>query len=430
MSENMTFEMAEEYIEMTAGRGSKMGLEREKKLMELLGRPQDKVNMIHIAGTNGKGSFGAMLSAVLSEAGYRVGGFSSPALTGLTDSFRINGEEISRETFAEVIGDIRPVCESLDDEPTQFEVLTAAAFRLFEQEKCDIALVECGMGGDTDSTNVISAPILSVITNVQLDHCGVLGNTVSEIALHKAGIIKRGCPVFFGGEGEALDVIRKAAEKCGSDLYVPDRSRYAHVGEKCGISQTAVRCGENEYTVSLGGCYQYENAVNVLCCADILRSMGYDIPESALKRGLERVRWHGRCEVLREKPLVVYDGSHNPDGIRYAAETIRRYLGGRVILLTGVMADKAYELYPGMLGSLAECVYTVTPHNPRALRADKLAQVYSQKGIEAHAYEQLGSGVRTAFRRACESGLPMFVLGSLYMYKDVTAQLGEITEIS
>ena len=191
----MNFTEALEYMKKAAERGSMLGLERITELLRIMGDPQDRVKTVHISGTNGKGSFGAMLTSVLKSAGYIVGGFSSPAITKVTDSFRIGGEEISEQEFADLIGDIAPLCESMDEKPTEFEVLTAAAFELFVRRGCDIAVVECGMGGDLDSTNVIKAPLLSVITNVQKDHSAFLGDTIGEIAFHKAGIIKQGRPV-------------------------------------------------------------------------------------------------------------------------------------------------------------------------------------------------------------------------------------------
>ena len=178
----MNYTEALGYMKKAAERGSVLGLSRITELLRRMGDPQDKVKTVHIAGTNGKGSFGAMLTSVLTSAGYTVGGFSSPAITKVTDSFRINGAEISEQDFADLIGGIAPICESMDEKPTEFEVLTAAAFQLFADRGCDMALVECGMGGDLDSTNVIKAPVLSVITNVQKDHSAFLGDTIAEIA--------------------------------------------------------------------------------------------------------------------------------------------------------------------------------------------------------------------------------------------------------
>ena len=211
----MTYQEACEAIEKIGRFSVKNSNEHTRRALSYLGRPDRKFPSIHVAGTNGKGSFSAMLSHILRAAGYRTGSFSSPALTGVTDSFRIDCREISRETFAKTMTAVVPVCESMEDKPTEFEVLTAAAYQLFCDEKCDIAIAECGMGGDTDSTNVVKSPVLSVITNVALDHMSFLGSTIPEIAAHKAGIIKSGRPVLYGGGAEG---VRIYTEKVRTEL--------------------------------------------------------------------------------------------------------------------------------------------------------------------------------------------------------------------
>lgn len=424
----MTFEEIKLYLKKASLRGSRLGLERIEKLTQLLGAPQDKVKTVHISGTNGKGSFGAMLTSILAAAGYKVGGFSSPAITEVTDSFRINGSEISKAQFAAVMDRVVPLCEAMEDKPTEFEVLTAAAYELFSRENCDIAVVECGMGGDTDSTNVISAPLVSVITNVQLDHCGFLGNTVAEIAAHKAGIIKQGCPVYFGGnDPEALRTVRTYAEKMCAKLYLPVREDFTLEEAECTLSDTVINYKGTKLHAALCGSYQFDNAVNVLSVIEILRSRGLHISDEAVAVGLKNVRWHGRFEVLCKDPLIVYDGSHNPAGIACAAESIGRYFGGgKVVLLIGVMADKDYHLYADMLGGYIHKAFTVKPDNPRSLDSDTLAAAFREKGIAAESFPVLDDGVRAALDEAKKNRLPLIALGSLYMYREFTAALGNI----
>lgn len=414
------YETASAYLKKAAERGSKLGLERIYELLDSLGDPQKKTRIIHISGTNGKGSFGAMLSSILKCSGYTVGGFSSPYITSYTDSFRINCNEISENELASMINGISPVCEVMDDKPTEFEVMTAAAYKLFAEKNCDIALVECGMGGDLDSTNVIDSAVLSVITNVCPDHCAFLGNTVSEIALHKSGIIKKGCPVLFGGgSDEAEKVIRGSAEKHGSRLYITDHSRmYA---EKMTLGDTRFSFkGFGSLRMKLLGDYQLTNAANVLEAVDILRSEGYDIPDRAVAQGLENVQWHGRFEVISREPLIIFDGSHNPDGIRSCADSIRRYFGdNKVTLMIGVMADKDYGLYADMLGSLTLRAFTVTPDNPRALDSVSLAEGLSAKGMDAVSCSDIKQGFAMAREFAALHNAPLIVLGSLFLYKDI-----------
>lgn len=396
---------------------SKLGLTRTAELCERLGNPQNRTKIIHVAGTNGKGSFCTMLSAILRDSGYKVGGFSSPALTEVTDSFRIDGNEISRKDFAEIMTDIIPHCEAMDDTPTEFEVLTAFAFELFARKNCDIAVIECGMGGDTDATNVISSPLLSVITNIALDHEGFLGNTVQEIASHKAGIIKYGRPVLYGGNNdEAREIISNTAEKNRSPIRITNHDNMRNVkSDLCGISADFQGF---RIETRMTGTYQPYNIANVLTAVEMLRGEGLNIPENAVKSGLLSARLHGRFEMISENPLIIFDGSHNPDGIKQAAKSIGKYFDKKIILLIGVMADKDYELYPKMLGKYIDRVYTVKPDNPRALDSRILAETFADYGIKAVSSEILCDGIKLAVDYATENDIPLIALGSLYMYKD------------
>ena len=412
------YEIALEYLKITAQRGSKLGLERIRQITELIDNPQDKTKIIHISGTNGKGSFGAMLTQILEAAGYRTGGFSSPAITEVTDSFRIGGNEVSQEKLGELICRIGPVCERLINKPTEFEVLTAAAFQLFAENKCDVALVECGMGGDLDSTNVISSPLLSVITNVRKDHCAFLGNTTEEIASHKSGIIKAGCPVLFGGSDSAAEnVIISAAENSGSELFRTDYSRISDVSHSLEGTDFTFG-GFGRLHINLAGTYQVYNAANVLTAVEILRRYGFTITDENVRTGLEKARWHGRFEILRKNPTVIFDGSHNPDGISSAAESIRLCLNGKAALLIGVMADKEYSLYADMLGDFTAHAFAVTPDNPRALDSKTLAETFAEKDIPATAFDSLEDGVKSAYEFAKKHNVPLIALGSLYMYRE------------
>ena len=407
-----------EYIKIAAERGSKLGLERITELCDRLGNPQNKTHIIHIAGTNGKGSFGAMLSAVLVESGYKVGGFSSPALTDLTDSFCINGKSISADDFNEVMADIIPICEDMADKPTEFEVLTAAAYELFCRENCDIALVECGMGGDTDSTNVVEYPALSVITNIALDHTAFLGGTISEIARCKAGIIKPSRPVLYGGnDDEALEIIHSISQKNGSQLIITDKDRVTVVESDInGIIYEDKAFGRLKS--ALIGSYQKYNLANVLTAVEILRSMEMNIPDNAVKSGIEKAVWQGRFEVVSRNPLIIYDGAHNPNGIIQAAESIGTYISGKIALLIGVMADKEYGLYPEILGKFIDKAFTVVPDNPRSLDSDILAAAFEAKGINAVSCGSVENGVRQALEYAKSRNIPLIALGSLYMYDE------------
>lgn len=418
-----------EYIKIAAERGSKLGLERITELCGRLGNPQNKTHVIHIAGTNGKGSFGAMLSAVLADSGYKVGGFASPALTDLTDSFRINGESISADDFNNVMADIIPICEAMADKPTEFEVLTAAAYEIFRQKNCDIALIECGMGGETDSTNVVEYPVLSVITNIALDHTAFLGDTIEKIAKCKAGIIKKTRPVLYGGnEDEALEIIRSISQKNGSQLTLADKDRVTVLESDInGVIYSDKAFGKLKSR--LIGSYQKYNLANVLTAVEILRKEGMNIPENAVKSGIEKAVWHGRFEVVSRNPLIIYDGAHNPDGIIQAAESISTYISGKIALLVGVMADKEYGLYPEILGKFIDKAFAVIPDNPRSLDSDTLAAAFEEKGVDAVSCGTVENGLRQALEYAKSRNIPLIVLGSLYMYKEFR-QCGALPAVS
>ena len=414
---------ASELLKKAAAQGSVLGLSRVSELLRRMGDPQDSLSIIHISGTNGKGSFGAMLCSVLKAAGYRTGSFSSPAITSVTDCFRINGTEISQAELDRCLGDIAVHWDAMEEKPTEFEVLTAAAFDIFRRNGCNAVTVECGMGGDLDSTNVIKSPLLSVITNVQKDHCSFLGNTTAEIAGHKAGIIKPGRPVYFGGTDlPALEVISARASELGSELFLRRENEVSFISSDINGISFMYR-GELMHT-PLTGEYQKDNIINLLCAVEILRGQGMDISSDALRDGLENVSWHGRFEVLRHEPTVIFDGSHNPDGIASAAESIRCYFpGGKVVLLIGVMADKEYSLYSSLLGGLVEKAFTVRPDNKRALAPELLAASLRNGGIPAESFSHLPDGVRAAFSFARDNRLPLIAMGSLYMYREFTRSL-------
>lgn len=420
---------SEERLNAISRKESILGLERVTELMRLLDDPQNEVPVVHVSGTNGKGSFTAMLESVLRSAGYKVGTFTSPAITGVTDSFRINGAPVSDEELDERLSEITPFVKEMAEKPTEFEVMTAAAYELFAQENCDIAIVECGLGGAGDSTNVIKKPLLSVITNVELDHTDRLGRTTAEIAKHKAGIIKQGRPVLYGGADEsAYEVIARTAEEKNAKLTCTDMSRLTVLS--CGLNGTEIEFkGFGNLHLSLLGEYQPKNAANVLTAIELLRENGVEISDEAVREGLSSASWHARFELLRREPIVIFDGSHNPDGIRYAAQSIKSCLpGGRAVLLMAVMADKDYWTYPSLLKDAAVKVFTVNTESARSLPAVELEKVFTRSGVPAQAFETLSEGVRAAYGYAKENGLPLVALGTLYMYKAFTDALDAIED--
>jgi len=411
----MNITETKDYLKLAAKRGARLGLDRVQALVHRLGDPQKQISVIHISGTNGKGSVGAMLAAILSASGIRTGHFATPAILDINDYFRICGKTASDEQIAETLTAVRAEAEQMADLPTEFEILAAAAYLLFANEKCEIAVIECCMGGDTDCTNVIEQPLLSVITNVRKDHTGFLGNTLAEIAQHKAGIIKKGRPVLCGCRNpETVSVIRRYAE----EKHAPFFSRITRItGISAHLNGTDLFAAPfGTVHLSLLGLYQPDNAALVLDAVRLLRRLGVNLPNDAVRAGLAACHWHGRFELLCDAPTVLFDGAHNPDGMRIAAKSLAHYFGTDrpLVFVTGVMADKEYTEYPALLHDLAYKIYTVQPDNPRALSAEALARVYTDAGIPAAA---CGS-TADALRQALGEGRPVMGLGSLYLYRE------------
>ena len=411
----MTYKEAIDYLAFTSKRGSCLGLSRITQLLERLGNPHKNVKFIHVTGTNGKGSVTKMLSCILNAQGYKTGLFSSPFVTRVNESIQLDGNEISDSEFAELIGDITPVAEAMDEPPTEFEITTAAAFEYFSKKNCDVAVIECGLGGDMDSTNVIEAPLLSVITNVEADHSAFLGDTIAEIASHKAGIIKKGCPVLFGGNSmEALEVISEKA--INSKIFTVDYSNLSNIS--CTLSGSTFNFGEQNFSLSMLGIYQPYNAAIAISVVEILRKNGLDISYKAVYEGLKSARLNGRFELIKESPIVIFDGSHNPHGVNAAIKSIKNYFDGKVVMLMGVMADKEYPEMVKTLSEVAAKAFTVKPKNPRALDSMLLADEFIRNGVDAEFSTELSAGVEKALTYAEKHQLPLIALGSLYMYSE------------
>lgn len=420
----MTGREAVEYIHSMSKFGSRPGLERITYLLGKIGNPEKKLKCIHVAGTNGKGSFCAMLASVLSESGYKTGLFTSPFIRCFNDRIQINGKIISDDDLGETAKDIIEAAEQSDDPPTEFELITAIGFKYFAESGCDLVVLETGLGGRFDATNVIEKPVMSVITGIDLDHTAVLGSTTAEIAFEKAGIIKKGRPVLVGeADGDALETIKKKAEEECAPLTLTDYSSVKAVSTDIGGSVFEYESGE--YFLPLKGTYQFRNAANVLAALKILKKEGIKTDENSIRKGLGKVSWPARFETLSESPLIIYDGAHNPQGISAAAENIKTYFRGiKPVILTGVMADKSHREMAEILSPLICEVFTVKPDNPRSLDPASLASEFVSCGCSALPCASVKEGFELSVRAAEEKGLPLLILGTLYMYSDI-AKLAE-----
>lgn len=420
----MNYTEAIEYIHSVNWTFCNPGLERVSELCRALGNPQDKLKFIHVAGTNGKGSFCAMLDSVLRAEGYRVGLFTSPYILEFGERMRVDGENISESELCELVELVKPIADRMEDKPTEFEIITALAFLHFANKGCDYVVLECGLGGRLDATNIIKTPLLSVITGIALDHTAILGDTHEKIAAEKAGIIKSGTEVLWCGSHEgAYNVIKAQAQKLNAPITRVDRSSLRI--REASLDGTVFDFKDRQnLTLSLLGSYQPLNATNVLTAIDILRAKGIAISDGAIRRGLVSTVWHARFEVICKDPLIIADGGHNPEGVDGAIESVKRYFPtDKVGLVTGVMADKDYRYMAKRMAEVASDVFCLTPDNPRALPAEDYARVFSSLGLNAVACDSVEDAVSSALTWARKTKRPVICLGSLYMYGEIVKAL-------
>jgi len=416
----MNYQESLDYIHNISWTFCKPGLERIGTLCERLGNPQEDLKFVHVAGTNGKGSFCSMLSSILCGSGLRVGLYTSPYIRFFNERMCVDGQPISNEELAQITTYVRPVADSMADKPTEFELITAIAFEYFKRHACDVVILEAGMGGRLDSTNIIRRPLLSVITGIALDHVAFLGDTVEKIAAEKAGIIKDHSPVLYGGEDiVAGEVIRSVAEEKGSAFSTVDYGALTNV--RATLEGTLFDVGaRRDLRIHLLGSYQPRNATVVLHAVDLLRQGGMDIPEDAVREGLSAAVWHARFEVIRRDPLMIFDGAHNAQGIASAVESIRAYFPKeKIYVLTGVLRDKDYFAIAKDLSRVARHAFVMTPANPRALSAVEYAEVLAAEGIPSEAFSSLEDALEAALTAARQDGVPLICLGSLYVYADL-----------
>lgn len=421
----MTYEEALSYIHSICWKGSKLGLDRTRELLGKLDDPQKELKFIHIAGTNGKGSTAAMLSSILEEAGYRVGLYTSPFINRFNERMQVNHQPIPDEELAALTEYVRPYADAMADSPTEFELITALAMVWFARQKCDIVVLEVGMGGELDSTNIIDVPEAAVIAAMGMDHVKELGPTMADIARAKAGIIKEGGRVVsYGGNPEADEVIAAVCRARNASLCQPDFS--AIVPGDFGLEgQTFSYKGWRGLRIPLVGAYQMNNAAVVLETVEVLRQRGWSVSDEAVRQGLADTRWPARFEVLRRDPVFIVDGGHNPHGIRATAESLSRLFPGRKItFVTGVMADKDVEHILGLIVPLADQFFTVRPDNPRAMDAGELARRIEAMGAKATACASVRDGVDRAIQAEGPHGVAC-ALGSLYMSGEVRSCFGK-----
>lgn len=428
----MTYEQAEEFAESTKKYGSILGLESIRNLMHLLGDVQEELNIIHVAGTNGKGSVCAFLSAALSEEGYRVGRFNSPAVFERREVFRIGERMIEKTEYADLMERIQKACQRLvlagKPHPTVFEVETAAAFLWCYEKQCDFLLLETGMGGESDATNLISRPVCSVLTSIGMDHMQYLGTSLREIAAVKAGIIKKGCPfVALKQSSEVNRVIEEQAEKMQSSYIFAE-------SEKCEAVFTVDRLELHhpyfgKVETGLAGKYQKENLTVALTVLEQLEKSGYHINPEHVRNGIAKAVWPGRFEVISKEPLFLIDGAHNPPAVERLQETIEKdFTNRKIIYIIGVLADKEHAEMMGELLRQAKKVYTITPDNPRALDGRILAKEAKRYAKDVAFVPQIADAVKEAYFGADKEDV-IVAFGSLSCLGEIKRTLSKIDKV-
>lgn len=420
----MEYRQAREYLDEAAKYGSVLGLENIEALLEKLQNPQDRLKFIHISGTNGKGSVLAYLSTVMKEAGYKVGRYISPTLFSYRERIQVNENYIGRDDFGKLAGRVITAAEEMQQEgkahPTAFEMETAISFLYFVQEKCDIVVLETGLGGLLDATNVVKTTIMEVITSISMDHMGFLGDTLAEIAVQKAGIIKNNTVVVsYEQEKEAMDVIEKTAANKGCRLYVASEREAADVvyGYE---EQSFSYKGYKNIKIHLAGYYQIKNAVLALEAVQRLKDMGWDLTDEAVRGGFGKAAWKGRFTLISKEPIFIMDGAHNRDGAEQLKQSLEHYFKGRrMIFIMGVFKDKEYDVIARMLAPMADKIFTVqTPDNPRALPAEELALVVSKYNNSVEAAPVIEDAVRKSIALAGREDV-IVAFGSLSFLKEI-----------
>lgn len=423
----MNYNEAMAYIQNAYKFGINYGLDRTKKILELLGNPQEKIRCIHIAGTNGKGSITAMTSKILEIAGYKVGMYTSPFIEEFEERIQINGQNIKKDELAIIVSRIAEIVQKVVDmgyeHPTEFEIITCCMFVYFYEQNVDFAVIEVGLGGREDSTNVIT-PLASVITSISLDHMNILGDSIAKIASEKAGIIKDNVPVIsYMQVDEAMKVIEDKCSQTNSKLIVADPSfvKEGKIIFNFGTQNLIIDTKNDHYDINLNllGVHQKLNCNVVINLMECLISQNFKISKQNILDGLKEVHWPARLELMKKNPMVVLDGAHNIDGIRNLTESIKTYFKyDKLILILGILADKQVDEMIDMIVPLADKIIAVSPNSDRAKEADELAKIIKKQNPSCIAIKDYTQAYKTALSHCKEDDL-LLIAGSLYLIGDM-----------
>lgn len=417
----MTYQQALEKIHSLDAFGSRPGLDRIKKFLDILGNPQDKLKFVHVAGTNGKGSTCALISSVLREAGYKTGLFISPYITDFCERIQINNTPVDGQILADAVEETFPILLKLREEDciiTEFEYVMALQFLIHSKENCDIVVLETGLGGLLDCTNVILPPVATVLTTIGLDHTGILGETIEEIAQQKCGIIKQNSPIITSiQEKSVMDIIEKTAKKNNSAVYKSENIQIEVVSQD--INATKFIYKGTEITLPLIGNHQIENGKTALATIDVLQK-SFDISAENIAKGFATAVNPARFEVLSNAPFVILDGAHNPNGIEALKNAIETYAStNKKICLMGMLADKDSKSSVKLLSGLFSQVFTVPVNNPRSLSSEALAEECKPYFEKVTSYDNIFSAFDEALDVAKKENATLIICGSLYLAGEI-----------
>lgn len=409
MPELKSYRDVQKYFHQLEMLGSHLGLERVCKILKELGNPQNHLRTIHIAGTNGKGSVAAMLASTLTRAGYRTGLYTSPHLVDFRERIRIDGRKIPEEDVVRFANLVKSKGIGL----TYFEFTTALAFQYFKKQEVDFLVLEVGLGGRLDATNTVK-PLLSIITNISLEHTNYLGETVEEIAAEKAGIIKENVPVLTSCKGAALEIIKEKAADTHSEILKPEKLNKT----ASDLQSQTFTYKDTEISLPLLGDFQLDNAAIALKAAEYLKGKGSKISENSIKSGLESVRWPGRLEIHSEKPLIILDGAHNPAGISALTAFLKTLSYRKLILVFSVMDDKDYRKMLDIITPLTDKTILTKANIDRALQPEKIAEYLEESGKDVLIEKDVKKALDTALKTAAENDM-ILVTGSIYLVGNV-----------
>lgn len=415
------YKEAIEYIESANSGLTNNNLDNISKVLNYYDNPQDKLKYIHVAGTNGKGSCCSMLNSILTNANYNVGLFTSPHLIEYTERFIYNNKEISKKSFTKYVSSIQTACNKLKTKLSTFEILTVVAFLYFNDLKCDIAILEVGLGGRFDATNVIVKPLLSIIMNIGLDHTTILGNTKEKIAKEKAGIIKQDSNVVvYDNDDKIINIFKRIAKNNNSSILVSNFDEIEILKEGLNNQFFSYKNYKN-IKLSLLGKHQFKNAAVVLDACNKLIDLGYKLRLSDIKNGLKNTKWYARLSILDSNPLFLLDGAHNPQCASALVESLPKLVfKKKIYIICGMLKDKDYKKVVKMFVPFAKEFICLTPNSYRALDANSLVNLISNYGLPANSANSISDAIKMAYKKASKNDV-ILAFGSLYLAGDILA---------